>query len=108
VKLDLEWIKQLRTAWSYTIDEQISLQINQTLSIQRPRTSTLMNKSTNRPFFRPSLPHTKIPSRIEKTLDEQSMITNQNYSHQKFVDWRLFLTNNSLSQFQLYILPVRV
>jgi hypothetical protein len=86
----------------------MSLQINQPLSIQRPRTSTMMSKSTNRPFIRPSIPHIKTSSRIEKTLDEQLTTTNQNYSHQKFVDWRLFLTNNSLSQFQLYILPVRV
>jgi hypothetical protein len=67
-----------------------------------------MNKPTNRPFIRPSIPYIKISSKIEKYSDEQSIITIHNYSHQKFVDWRLFLTNNSLPRFQLYILPVRV
>jgi hypothetical protein len=68
-----------------------------------------MNKPTNRPFIRPSIPHIKPSlSKIEKNPDEQSTITNHDYSHQKFVDWRLFLTKNSLPQFQLYILPVRV
>ncbi len=47
-------------------------------------------------------------SKIEKNPDEQSTRTIPNYSYQNFVDWRLFLTNNSLPQFQLYILPVRV
>ncbi|CAF3972584.1 unnamed protein product [Rotaria sp. Silwood2] len=109
IKLDLEWIQRLRTAWLHPISEQISLQINQSISVERPRTSSAMtSKSTNRPFIRPSIPHIKTSSKIEKYPDEQSTITIHNYSHQKFVDWRLFLTNNSLPKFQLYILPVRV
>ncbi|CAF4632879.1 unnamed protein product [Rotaria sp. Silwood1] len=109
IKLDLEWIKLLRTAWLHPISEQISLQINQCISIERPRTSSaMMCKSANRPFIRPSIPHIKTSSKIEKYPDEQSTITIHNYSHQKFVDWRLFLANNSLPKFQLYILPVRV
>lgn len=82
--------------------------MNQPLPISRPRTSTMMNKPTNRPFIRPSIPHIKISSKLGKNPDEQSMTTIHNYSHQKFIDWRLFLTNNSLPKFQLYILPVRV
>ncbi len=101
-------IKRLRIAWSKPISEQVSIQINQSLSISRPRTSTMMTKPTNRQFIRPSIPHMKVISKIDKNSDEQSIRINQNYSHQKFVDWRLFLTNNSLPQFQLYILPVRV
>ncbi|CAF1403209.1 unnamed protein product, partial [Rotaria sordida] len=109
IKLDLEWIKRLRDAWLHPISEQISLQINQSISIERPRTSsTMTNKSTNRPFIRPSVSHIKISSKIDKHPDEQSTITIHNYSHQKFVDWRLFLTNNNLPKLQLYILPVRV
>ncbi len=108
IKLDRVWIKRLRTAWSQSISEQISIQINQSLSIQRPRTSTTMIRPTNRLFLRPSIPYIKISSKIEKNPDEQSTITIHNYSHQKFVDWRLCLTNNSVPQFQLYILPVRV
>lgn len=68
----------------------------------------MMYKSPNRPFIRPSIPHIKISSTQEKACDEQMMTTIHNYSHQTFVDWRLFLTNNSLPKFQLYILPVRV
>jgi hypothetical protein len=68
----------------------------------------MMTKTTNRHFIRPSIPYVKLASKIDKNSDEQLNRTNQNYSHQKFVDWRLFLTNNSLPQFQLYILPVRV
>ncbi len=41
------------------------------------------------------------------TTDEQTNIID-NYSYQKFIDWRLFLNNNNLSQFHLYILPVKV
>ncbi|CAF3374726.1 unnamed protein product [Rotaria socialis] len=110
VKLDLEWIKQLRQAWLRSMSQQLSFQINQSLSIGQPRTSTLMNnnKSTNRPFIRPPVPHIKISSRTDKHPDEQSTITVHNYSHQKFVDWRLFLTHNILPKFQFYILPVRV
>lgn len=108
VKLDREWIKRLRIAWSKPISEQISTQIHQIFPISRPRTTTMMYKSPNRPFIRPSIPHIKISSTQEKTCDEQMMTTIHNYSHQTFVDWRLFLTNNSLPKFQLYILPVRV
>jgi hypothetical protein len=90
------------------VSEQIFFQINQSLSVERPRTSTMLVKQTNRPFIRPSMPHIKMTLKTEKTSDEQSIVTIHNYSHQKFLDWRLFLTNNSLPQFQLYILPVRV
>ncbi|CAF5210763.1 unnamed protein product, partial [Rotaria magnacalcarata] len=77
-------------------------------SIGRSRTSTLMNnnKSTNRSFIRPSVPYIKISSRTDKHPDEQSTITIHNYSHQKFVDWRLLLTHNTLPKFQFYILPI--
>jgi hypothetical protein len=68
----------------------------------------MMMKTTNRHFIRSSIPHVKLASKIEKNSDEQSTRIIHNYSHQKFVDWRLFLTNNSVPQFQLYILPVRV
>jgi len=90
------------------VTEQISSQINQPLPVSRPRTSTMMSKTTNRPFIRTSVPYVKSSSKIEKNPDEQSTLTIHDYSHQKFVDCRLFLTNNSLPQFQLYILPVRV
>ena len=44
---------------------------------------------------------------IEKTNDEKSQSLD-NYSHQKFLDWRSYSMNNNTSQFQLFILPVRV
>lgn len=90
------------------MSEQVSFLINQSQLISRPRTSTMMIKPTTRHFIRPSIPHLKMPAKIEKNLDEQSTRTVENYCHQTFVDWRLFLTKNSLPQFQLYILPVRV
>lgn len=109
IKLDLEWIRQLRTAWLRTMSEQLSYQINQSLFIERPRTSTVLSaKSTPRPFIRPSVPHIKISLKTDNNPDEQTTINIHNYSHQKFVDWRLFLTHNTLPKFQLYILPVRV
>ena len=100
VKLDREWIKRLRIAWLKPVSEQVSFSINHTQSLSRIRTSTVI-KSTNRQFIRPSIPHIK----IERTLVDEII---QNTSEQKFVDWRLFLTNNTCPQFQLYILPVRV
>ncbi|CAF4971353.1 unnamed protein product, partial [Rotaria magnacalcarata] len=71
VKLDLEWIKRLRQAWLRSMSQQLSFQINESLSIGRSRTSTLMNnnKSTNRSFIRPSVPYIKISSRTDKHPD---------------------------------------
>jgi hypothetical protein len=43
----------------------------------------------------------------ENTIDEETEIID-NHSRQRFIDWRLFLNNNNLSQFHLYILPVKV
>ncbi|UJR09615.1 hypothetical protein I4U23_013849 [Adineta vaga] len=108
IKLDLLWIKRLRTAWFLSLSEQISLQINQCSSIQRSRRSTVMQKPPNRYFLRPSMPHIKITPKTERNSDEQSTKTAHTYSHQNFLDWHLFVSKNSLTQFQLYILPVRV
>jgi hypothetical protein len=70
-----------------------------------------MTKQTNRRFIRPSVSQIKISSKndmnTEKSTDDQS-VTIDNYSHQKFIDRRLNLNNNNSTQFQLYILPVRV
>lgn len=105
IKLDREWIRLLRHAWLKPVDEQISFQIN----LCRARPSIVMMKSTNRYLIRPSIPYLmKMSSKIEKNLAEESSRTMENYSQQIFVDWRLFLTNNNLPQFQLYLLPVRV
>lgn len=105
IKLDREWIRYLRQAWLKPVDEQIAFQINHC----RTRPSTVMMKSVNRYLIRPSIPYLmKMSSKIEKNGMEESHRTMENYSQQIFVDWRLFLTNNNLPQFQLYLLPVHV
>ncbi len=109
VKLDSEWIKHLRNAWSHPVSEQIPLQTKHTTSDERPRRSTIPTKQTNRRFIRPSVPHTKKSSKNDMTSEEHpddQSTTIDNYSHQKFLDWRSFLSTNS-PHFQLYILPVK-
>ncbi len=111
IKLDTEWIKRLRNAWLHPVSEQFSLQGKPLALSEQPRRSTVLPKQTNRRCSRLSVAQSKVLAKIEtdaeKPSDDQSIKAND-YSHQKFVDWRLFLNNNNLSQFQLYILPVRV
>lgn len=109
IKLDLEWIKRLRNAWVHPVSEQVVLQGQPSVPTERSRRSIVAPKHTHRRFTRLSIPLIKSPviNEIENSTEEQSK-TDDNYSHQKFLDWRLFSNNNNLSQFQLYILPVRV
>jgi hypothetical protein len=104
----------LRTAWLQPVSEQISSCEKSSTSVENTRRSTSLstNNQSNRRFIRPSVPLTKMSKKndivIEKITDEQSLPID-NYSHQKFLDWRSYLmNNNNQSQFQLYILPVRV
>lgn len=90
----------------HPVCEQYSLQGKPLTSLDHPRRSTLLLKPTNRRFIRLSIPQNRLPILNETGPEKTSTV--DDYSHQKFVDWRLFLNNNSLSQFQLYILPVRV
>lgn len=106
IKLDLEWIKRLRNAWLHPVSEQFGLQGKSMASMDHPRRSGALLKPTNRRFIRLSIPQNKLPILNEMTCEKT--LTVDDYTHQKFLDWRLFLNNNSLSQFQLYILPVRV
>ncbi|CAF1635748.1 unnamed protein product [Adineta ricciae] len=108
IKLDLLWIKRLRAAWILPVSEQISLEVNQCLPIGRSRRSTVMQKPPNRFFLRPSMPHIKFSPKVERNVDEQLTKSVHTYSHQNFVDWRLFIPKTSLTQFQLYVLPVCV
>ena len=109
IKLDLEWIKRLRKAWLHPVSEQYSIQNKTSIPNEHPRRSILQPKQQlNRRFIRLSIPQTKNPVQNEPVSDEQQIKQNNDYTHQKFLDWRLFINNHNLSQFQLYILPVRV
>ena len=103
IKLDSEWIKRLRKAWSHPISEQEKSLIPS----EHPRRLPVAAKQTNRRLIRLSVPHIKLSVHNEPTSEEQSKPI-EDATHQKFLNWRLFLNNNNVSQFQLYILPVRV
>jgi hypothetical protein len=107
IKLDSEWIKRLRKSWLHPVSEQYSLQEKALILTEHSRRSTLQPKPPNRRFIRLSIPQIKNPVQNEMTSEEQIKTIND-YTHQKFLDWRLFINNNNSSQFQLYILPVRV
>ena len=111
IKLDLEWIGRLRKAWLHPVSEQFCLQGKPLVPAKLARRSTMVPKQ-NRRVIRLSVAHIKVPPKIEtnneEMTDEQSIKTIDDYSHQKFVNSRLSVNNNNLSQFQLYILPVRV
>ncbi|CAF1138106.1 unnamed protein product [Adineta steineri] len=109
-KLDLEWIECLRSAWSLSASEQIHLKTKHSTSDRQVRRPILLTKHSNRRIIRPAVPHIRTTAKndinLEKNPDDQFSIMN-NSSHQKFVDWRSCLNNNS-PHFQLYILPVKV
>ena len=107
MKLDIQWIKRLRAAWLHPVSEQIALQSSFT-AMDRSRPSTIGSRANSRSSIRPSIPSVRRPSKLDRPTDEATLTTSQNYSHQKFIDWRLFLNKTSVPQFQLYVLPVRV
>lgn len=95
--------------WLRPVSEQYSLQGK---SVESPRRSTNVSKH-NRRFIRLSVPQLKISTKpTEQTMDEPPLVskefTVEDYSQQKFVSCRSFSNNQNLSQFHLYILPVKV
>ena len=107
MKLDIQWIKRLRAAWLHPVADQIALQSS--FDVDRLRPLTIGSRTNSRSSIRPSIFHIRPSSKLDRpTTDESTLTTMQNYSHQKFLDWRLFLNKTSVPQFQLYILPVRV
>ena len=77
--------------------------IHRTILVDRP---CKLNKRIAG-FIRLSIPPLKSAVQNENTSDESTK-TIHDPIPQKFLDWRLFLNNNNSSQFQLYVLPVRV
>ena len=106
MKLDVQWIRRLRAAWLHPVAEQIALQSS--FAVDRLRPSTIGSRASSRSSIRPSIPYIRLPSKVDRPTDESTLTTIQNYSHQKFLDWRLCLNKTSVPQFQLYVLPVRV
>lgn len=104
IKLDSEWIKRLRKVWLRPVAEQYSLQGKSLTSVESPRRSTNQPKHSRR-FVRLSVPQAKISTKLNEQSKESTI---EDYSQQKFISCRLFLNNQNLSQFHLYILPVKI
>jgi hypothetical protein len=104
----LEWIKCLRNAWLHTVSEQNESQKRSLITAEKPhRSASVVSKPKTRRVIRRTVPFINHP--MNKTITEQkSDEPKDNSDHQKFIGWRSSAKNNNSSQFQLYILPVRV